>query len=97
MGVRGCRVCAEIQAPCGVCIDTVELEEDACLLSREESSSSMAWYIHLVILESPWRDKGQLGVLPRNVVLVAAIFVILLYRADTYAGGHHFGILPLVY
>ena len=52
---------------------------------------------HLVILESPWRDKGQLGVLPRNVVLVAAIFVILLYRADTYAGGHHFGILPLVY
>ena len=52
---------------------------------------------HLVILESPWRDKGQLGVLPGNVVLVAAIFVILFYRADTYAGGNHFGILPLVY
>lgn len=51
---------------------------------------------HLVILESPWSNKGQLGVLPGNVILMAAIFVILCYRADTCAGGHHFGILPLV-
>lgn len=40
-----CRVCAEIQAPRGVCVDTVELEEDACLLVGEETSSSMAWFI----------------------------------------------------
>lgn len=52
---------------------------------------------HLVILESSWRDKGQLGVLPGNVLPVAAIFVILFYRADSYAGEHDFGILPLVY
>lgn len=30
-------------------------------------------------------------------VAVAAIFVILFYRADSYAGEHDFGILPLVY
>lgn len=41
----GCCVHAEIQSPLGVCVNTVELEEDACLLGGEESSSSTAWFI----------------------------------------------------
>ena len=42
---EGCCVHAEIQAPRGVCVNTVELEEDACLLGGEETSSSTAWFI----------------------------------------------------
>lgn len=51
----------------------------------------------MLILKSLLAGQEAAGTLLMIKKLVAAIFVILFYHANTSSGRHNFGILPLAY